>query len=92
MDTAPLREPPASLRVPPAPRPVAALVHDSPPLAHVSADLIGVRSGPLRDVALLSGLLIAAAGAAGLNAIGAPVVHHAPPERSRPCFSSTRVM
>ncbi len=47
-------------------------------LTHVSADLLGVRSGPLRDVALLSGLLIAAAGAAGLNAIGAPVVHHAP--------------
>lgn len=60
------------------PQPVPAPVHDSTPLAHVSADLIGVRSGALRDVALLSGLLIAAAGAAGLNAIGAPVVHHAP--------------
>ena len=47
-------------------------------LAHVSADLVGVRSGALRDAALLSGLLIAAAGAAGLNAIGAPVVHRAP--------------
>ena len=51
---------------------------DSAPLAHVSADLLGVRSGPLRDAALLSGLLIAAAGAAGLNAIGAPIVHRAP--------------
>ena len=44
------------------------------PLAHVSADLHGVGSGPLRDAALLSGLLIAAAGAAGLNASAAPVV------------------
>ena len=53
-------------------------MHDSTSLAHVSADLLGVRSGPLRDVGLLSGLLIAAAGAAGLNAIGAPIVHHTP--------------
>ena len=44
-------------------------------LAHVSADLAGVGSGALRDAALLSGLLIAAAGAAGLNAAGAPHVH-----------------
>ena len=45
-----------------------------PKLAHVSADLAGVGSGSLRDAALLSGLLIAAAGAAGLNAATAPVV------------------
>jgi S-adenosylmethionine decarboxylase len=44
------------------------------PVAHVSADLLGVGSGPLRDAALLSGLLIAAASAAGLNAAAAPVV------------------
>ena len=44
-------------------------------LAHVSADLAGVGSGALRDAALLSGLLIAASGAAGLNAVGAPIVH-----------------
>lgn len=43
-------------------------------LAHVSADLSGIASGALRDAALLSGLLIAAAGAAGLNAPAAPVV------------------
>jgi S-adenosylmethionine decarboxylase len=43
-------------------------------LAHVSADLTGVKSGALRDAPLLSGLLIAAAGAAGLNAVGAPIV------------------
>lgn len=47
-------------------------------LAHVSADLIGVGSGSLRDAGLLSGLLIAAAGAAGLNAAGAPIVRTAP--------------
>jgi S-adenosylmethionine decarboxylase len=47
-------------------------------IAHVSADLSGIGSGPLRDVRLLSGLLIAAAGAAGLNAAGAPVVRASP--------------
>lgn len=47
-------------------------------LAHVSADLAGVASGPLRDASLLSGLLIAAAGAAGLNPSGAPHVRIAP--------------
>jgi len=66
------------VRVPLLSRPPAAPVNESAPLAHVSADLIGVRTGALRDAALLSGLLIAAAGAAGLNAIGAPVVHIAP--------------
>lgn len=35
-------------------------------------------SGALRDSSLLTGLLIAAAGAAGLNAVGAPVVRIAP--------------
>jgi S-adenosylmethionine decarboxylase len=44
----------------------------------VSADLLGIGSGALRDSALLSGLLIAAAGAAGLSAVGTPVVHTAP--------------
>jgi S-adenosylmethionine decarboxylase len=46
-------------------------------LAHTSADLAGIGSGPLRDASLLSGLLIAAAGAAGLNAAGAPIVRTA---------------
>jgi S-adenosylmethionine/arginine decarboxylase-like enzyme len=46
-------------------------------LVHVSADLSGVGSGPLRDAPLLSGLLIAAAGAAGLNAAGTPIVRTA---------------
>lgn len=51
---------------------------EPPSLAHVSADLTGVGSGALRDAALLSGLLIAAAGAAGLNAAGTPIVRSAP--------------
>ena len=46
-------------------------------VAHVSADLMGVGSGALRDASLLSGLLIAAASAAGLNAAAAPVVRTA---------------
>lgn len=50
------------------------MVSDGGPIAHVSADLTGVGSGPLRDSSLLSGLLIAAASAAGLNAVAAPVV------------------
>ena len=50
---------------------------ETPPFAHVSADLIGVGSGALRDAPLLSGLLIAAASAAGLNAAAAPVVRTA---------------
>ena len=50
---------------------------ETPHFAHVSADLIGVGSGALRDAPLLSGLLIAAASAAGLNAAAAPVVRTA---------------
>jgi S-adenosylmethionine decarboxylase len=53
-------------------------VSEIPCIAHVSADLSGVASGSLRDERLLSGLLIAAAGAAGLNAVGSPVVRIAP--------------
>ncbi len=47
-------------------------------LVHVSADLAGVGTGPLRDAPLLSGLLIAAAGAAGLTTAGTPIVRTAP--------------
>ncbi|MES2178955.1 MAG: S-adenosylmethionine decarboxylase [Gemmatimonadota bacterium] len=53
-------------------------VNDAETLTHVCADLVGVASGALRDAPLLSGLLIAAAGAAGLNAPGAPIVRAAP--------------
>jgi S-adenosylmethionine decarboxylase len=49
-------------------------VSETPSIAHVSADLVGVASSSLRDERLLSGLLIAAAGAAGLSAVGSPVV------------------
>jgi S-adenosylmethionine decarboxylase len=45
---------------------------------HVAADLIGVQGDVCRDAALLTGLLIAAAGAAGYAAIGAPVVKQLP--------------
>ena len=45
---------------------------------HVAADLIGVHGDSLRDATMLSGLLIAAAGAAGYGAIGAPVVRQLP--------------
>jgi S-adenosylmethionine decarboxylase len=55
-----------------------AVVTEVGSLAHVIADLAGVASGPLRDAPLLSGLLIAAAGAAGLNPSGAPHVRVAP--------------
>ncbi|MEO8336610.1 MAG: S-adenosylmethionine decarboxylase [bacterium] len=51
---------------------------DNHHLVHASADLAGVGTGALRDAALLSGLLIAAAGAAGLSAVGAPLVRTAP--------------
>jgi S-adenosylmethionine decarboxylase len=54
------------------------LVTASDPLTHVSANLSGVASGALRDAPLLSGLLIAAAGAAGLTAVGAPLIRVAP--------------
>ena len=42
--------------------------------AHLPADLTGVASGALRNAPMLSGLLIAAASAAGFNAPSAPVV------------------
>jgi S-adenosylmethionine decarboxylase len=51
---------------------------ESHALTHLSADLAGVGSGALRDPSLLSGLLIAAASAAGLNAAAAPVVRTVP--------------
>ncbi len=47
---------------------------ESGAFSHLVADLRGVGSGALRDAPLLSGLLIAAAGAAGLGGATAPVV------------------
>src|SRR5688500_7917320 len=43
---------------------------------HVAAQYIGAEGAQLRDAALLGGLMIAAAGAAGLTPIGSPVVKH----------------
>jgi S-adenosylmethionine/arginine decarboxylase-like enzyme len=46
--------------------------------SHLVADFVGVPATQLRDSALVTGLLIAAASAAGLSAIGAPVVRALP--------------
>jgi S-adenosylmethionine/arginine decarboxylase-like enzyme len=45
---------------------------------HVAADLVGVPAEACRDSTLLTGLLIAAAGAAGYAALGAPMVRLLP--------------
>ena len=45
---------------------------------HIIADLTGVAAPALRDATALTGLLIAAASAAGLSAIGAPVIRQLP--------------
>ena len=45
---------------------------------HVIADLLGVAAPALRDSSALTGLLIAAAGAAGFTTIGAPVIRQLP--------------
>ena len=44
------------------------------PYTHLTADFIGVPAEKLHDQSLVSGLVIAAAGAVGLNPAGAPVV------------------
>ena len=46
--------------------------------SHTIADFVGVQSHLLTDGALMSGLLIAAAGAAGFSAMGAPIVRQLP--------------
>jgi S-adenosylmethionine/arginine decarboxylase-like enzyme len=45
---------------------------------HLIADLVGVAPAALRDASTLTGLLIAAAGAAGFTSVGAPVVRQLP--------------
>lgn len=47
---------------------------------HVVADFVGVSAAQLRDATMLQGLLIAAAGAAGFSAVGAPIVRKRPDE------------
>lgn len=50
----------------------------SPTFSHVSADFIGALPSQLGDTSLISGLLIASAGAAGFTAVGAPVIRKLP--------------
>jgi len=48
------------------------------PFTHLTADFIGVAAAKLADQSLVSGLVIAAAGAVGLNPAGSPVVRTLP--------------
>jgi S-adenosylmethionine/arginine decarboxylase-like enzyme len=57
---------------------MAVEAHGPPPLAHRSADFRGVTSPILRDAAALSGLLLSAAGAAGLSTAEPPMVRTLP--------------
>lgn len=50
----------------------------APTFSHLSADFVGALPSQLGDTALISGLLIASAGAAGFTTIGAPVVRKLP--------------
>ena len=50
----------------------------SAPYIHVFADFLGVPAAKLRDPALVGGLLVASAGAAGLPSLGAPVMRTLP--------------
>ncbi|MBA3559162.1 MAG: S-adenosylmethionine decarboxylase [Gemmatimonadaceae bacterium] len=50
------------------------------PYQHVLCDFSGVSSIKLRDVSLLTGLLIAGAGAAGFSSVAPPIVRKLPSE------------
>lgn len=50
----------------------------APAVVHLTADLFGVAPALLGDVSLVSGVVVSAAGAAGMKASGAPVVLHHP--------------
>jgi S-adenosylmethionine/arginine decarboxylase-like enzyme len=52
--------------------------HVSLTFSHLSVDFIGALPSQLGDTALISGLLIAGAGAAGFTAVGAPIVRKLP--------------
>ena len=52
--------------------------HVSPAFSHLRADLVGGLPSQLGDTALISGLLVSSAGAAGLTVIGSPVVRKLP--------------
>jgi S-adenosylmethionine/arginine decarboxylase-like enzyme len=57
---------------------MAVEAHGRPPLVHRTADFRGVTSPVLRDGAALSGLLLSAAGAAGLSMAEPPTVRALP--------------
>jgi S-adenosylmethionine/arginine decarboxylase-like enzyme len=57
---------------------MAVEAHGPPPLVHRTADFRGVTSPVLRDAAALSGLLLSAAGAAGLSTAEPPTVRALP--------------
>jgi S-adenosylmethionine/arginine decarboxylase-like enzyme len=48
--------------------------HVPPAIVHLTADFIGAAPPLLSDQSLISGLLVSAAGAAGMTASGAPIV------------------
>lgn len=48
------------------------------PYTHLTADLAGITTEELTDTSVLAGLLVAAAGAAGLTAMGSPLVRQLP--------------
>ena len=52
--------------------------HGPPPLVHRSADFRGIKSPLLRDGPALAGLLLSAAGAAGLSTAQPPTAHELP--------------
>ncbi|MBI1809981.1 MAG: S-adenosylmethionine decarboxylase, partial [Gemmatimonadetes bacterium] len=52
--------------------------HGPPPLVHRTADFRGVTASLLRDPSALSGLLLSAAGAAGLTTAEPPLVRSLP--------------
>jgi S-adenosylmethionine/arginine decarboxylase-like enzyme len=48
------------------------------PYTHLVADLVGITAEGLNDTDVLAGLLVAAAGAAGLTAVSSPIVRRLP--------------
>jgi len=57
---------------------MAVEAHGPPPLSHRTADFRNVTSPILRDASALSGLLLSAAGAAGLSTAEPPLVRTLP--------------
>jgi len=57
---------------------MSAATASAPAFTHILADFSGIAESQLRDPALLSGLLIAAASGAGVTAVGVPSVRQLP--------------